>query len=81
MVVDRECASQVVAAIKAHLRHQEETARQLLLRAYQRVGMSGAPDDVAAMVFQLTATIPPVDPTTTDFADQITDLAKEVWPA
>jgi hypothetical protein len=71
----------VVAAIKAHLRHQEEIAQQLLLRAYQRVGMSGAPDEVAAMVYQLTVTIPTLDPTTTDFAAQITNLAKEVWPA
>jgi hypothetical protein len=71
----------VVAAIKAHLRHQDEGARQLLLRAYHRVGAKErAPDDVAAMVLQLTATIPTLDPTTTGFATQITELAKKVWP-
>jgi hypothetical protein len=70
----------VIAAMKAHVRQQDDTARQLLLRAYQRVAVSGAPDDIATMVFHLTATIPTLDPATIRFATRIMDLANEIWP-
>lgn len=70
----------VVAAMKAHLRQQDELARQLLGRAYQRVGVSQVSDQVATMVFHLTATIATLDPTTTAFANQIAELARQIWP-
>jgi len=69
-----------VGAVKALLRGNDDEAKQLLLRAYHRVGLSfpgGVPP--RASILRLAAEIGSRDPQTKALADEVMELAQEAW--
>jgi hypothetical protein len=70
-----------VAAIKAHLRGDDATARQLLERAFGRVGLEPNASALAAQIGQLAAEIPRRDAAVAAFASRIAALAADVFGA
>ncbi len=68
----------VVAAIRAILRVNEDEAQQLLRRAYERVGLNfpaGLPPE--ELILNLAREIANIDPQTKALADEVAELAKE----
>ena len=68
-----------VAAVKAHLRGDDAEARQLLLRAYRRIGQDaprlGERDLLLWLVGEATA----LEPATAAFGSRIMELVQEEW--
>jgi hypothetical protein len=68
-----------VGALKAHLREDDEAARQLLIRAFGRVGLPLQQPDLQTMILDLVAAVPALDPATANFAERIGRLVAEVF--
>lgn len=63
-----------VAAVKAHLRHNDRTARDLLDRAYQRVGLDTPNVGLRSLTLTLVRAVRLKDPKTTQFSERIEQL-------
>jgi predicted nucleotidyltransferase len=68
-----------VAAIKAILRHQDETATQLLRRGYERVGLATPAGNSPELILVLIRSIAEMDPAQSELAQRITELHQEVF--
>jgi hypothetical protein len=69
----------VVAAVKAHLRGKGEEARQLLVRAYRRVG-SDFPDlELRELMLKLATEVSIMDPKVVALAEDIRKLVLEAF--
>lgn len=63
-----------VAAVKAHLRHDDTGAGQLLIRAYERVGLHSPDLPLPEAIRRLTAEVRRLDPARTGLAARIERL-------
>jgi hypothetical protein len=70
----------VVGALKAHYRKDEETARELLRRGYERVGPTPGHEHLCDQMVELTEGIRVVDPATSDLVERILELVTETCP-
>ncbi len=68
-----------VATIKALLRGQDETAGQLLRRAYERVGLAKPEGEPRELVLMLVRSIETMDPAQARLAGRIIELHREVF--
>ncbi len=65
-----------VAAVKAHLRGRDDVARQLLERAYRRVGLDAPDLALRELVLGLAGEVAAMDPRMIEFAGEIGKLAE-----
>jgi predicted nucleotidyltransferase len=68
-----------VAAVKAHLRGKDEQARQLLVRAYQRVGLDFPDVELRELILNLMDAVSAIDPRTSALAEDIRKLVLEAF--
>jgi hypothetical protein len=68
-----------VAAIKAHLRQDDQEAHSLVTRAYHRVGLSIPDLELAGLVLNLVDQVTSVDRKAAAFAKKIKKLAEAVF--
>jgi hypothetical protein len=68
-----------VAAVKAHLRGKDEEARQLLVRAYQRVGLDFPALELRELILKLAGEVKVMDPKTVVLAEDIRNLVLETF--
>jgi hypothetical protein len=68
-----------IAAIKALLRHKPADAEQLLLRAYQRIGLEPGRRSPGDMIPPLVRHIAAIDPAVSSLAARVRDLHQEVF--
>jgi hypothetical protein len=68
-----------LAAIKALLRHQDETAKQLLGRAFERVGLATPEGNPQELILVLCRSIAEMDSTQKELARRITELHQQVY--
>jgi hypothetical protein len=68
-----------IAAIKSVLRGKEETAKQLLARGFERVGLSMPQGKVEEQILQLTEGIGDMDSAKLWLVRRITALHQEVF--
>jgi flagellar motility protein MotE (MotC chaperone) len=69
----------VIAAVKALLRNEEKEAKQLLGRAFERVGLAVPELTPQELVLKLTESVAEMDPTKAGFARKIEELHREVF--
>ena len=69
----------VIAAVKALLRNEEKEAKQLLRRAFERVGLAVPELTPQELVLKLTESVAEMDPTKAGFARRIEELHREVF--
>jgi hypothetical protein len=63
--------------VKAHLRGKDEEARQLLVRAYQRVGLDFPDLELRELILNLAGEVRVMDPKTVVLAEDIRNLVLE----
>lgn len=68
-----------IAAVKALLRNREEEARQLLVRGFERVGLTIPEASSQELVLELTESIAAMDSTQVGLARRILELHLEVF--
>jgi predicted nucleotidyltransferase len=68
-----------IAAVKAHLRDKDDVARQLLERAYERVGLDCPDLQVRELILRLADNIKPTNPELRDLSGGIEDLVLEAF--
>jgi predicted nucleotidyltransferase len=68
-----------VAAVKAHLRGKDEEARQLLVRAYGRVGLEFPDLELGALMLKLTDEVRLMDPRLSGLAQDVRKLVAETF--
>jgi hypothetical protein len=68
-----------VAAIKALLRNQDETAGQLLNRAFERIGLATPEGNSQELVLELSERVAERDPALWGLARRISELHQEVF--
>jgi predicted nucleotidyltransferase len=66
-----------VAAVKAHLRGKDEEARQLLVRAYERIGLDFPDLELGALILKLADGVSALDPRMIALAEYIRKLVVE----
>ena len=66
-----------VAAIKAHLRGKDEEAQQLLVRAYQRVGLDFPDLGLRELILRLADEVRVIDPKLSSLAQDVRKLVLE----
>jgi predicted nucleotidyltransferase len=69
-----------VAAIKAHLRGQDDLAASLLQRAEQRIGLTISTTALRPRILRLTEQVVAIEPAQQPFATQIRNLAEKALP-
>jgi hypothetical protein len=70
-----------VAAVKAHLRGDAVSARALLGRGLERIGLPSPDGDLGAQVLALATHAAAADPSVAGLAGRVRDLALEAFPA
>jgi predicted nucleotidyltransferase len=68
-----------IAAVKALLRHEEEKARQLLARGFQRVGLVTPAGDSQELILKLAEDVAAMDATKADLARRIVELHRRAF--
>jgi putative hydrolase of the HAD superfamily len=68
-----------IAAVKALLRGREETARQLLVRGFERVGLDIPAESPRGMILELAESVAAMDPTKAGLADRIVALHQQAF--
>lgn len=68
-----------VAAVKALLRNQEGTARGLLVRAFERIGLPIPLSSSPVLITVLCRSVTAIDPTQVNLAEQVLDLHHQVF--
>jgi predicted nucleotidyltransferase len=68
-----------VAAVKAHLRGKNEEARQLLVRAYRRVGLEFPNLELGALILKLADEVSTLDPKMVALAEDVRKLVVETF--
>jgi predicted nucleotidyltransferase len=68
-----------IGAVKALLRNEEEEAKQLLVRAFERVGLAVPEATSQELVLKLTESVAEMDPTKAELARKIEELHREVF--
>lgn len=74
---EESALANVVAAVKAHLRHRDKECGELLARAYQRVGLPVPQLGVKELMLHLLHQVPIADPKTEAFAKNVQQLVAE----
>jgi hypothetical protein len=69
----------VIAAVKALLRHKEDMAAQLLMRGFERVGLATPEGSSQDLILELNRSIAEMDPAQLDLANRITELHQQVF--
>jgi predicted nucleotidyltransferase len=69
----------VIGAVKALLRNEEEAAKQLLIRAFERVGLAVPEATSQELILKLTESVAEMDPTKAELARKIEKLHREVF--
>lgn len=68
-----------IAAVKALLRYKEDTARQLLIRGFERVGLRVPEGGAQELVLKLAESIAAMDSTKAELAHRIVELHQRVF--
>lgn len=68
-----------IGAVKALLRNEEEEAKQLLIRAFERVGLAVPEATSQELILKLTGSVAEMDPTKTGLARKIEELHREAF--
>jgi predicted nucleotidyltransferase len=68
-----------IAAVKALLRGKEDTARQLLVRGFEGVGLAVPEGDPQELILKLTASVAEMDPSRVGLASRIVELHREAF--
>jgi hypothetical protein len=68
-----------IAAVKALLRHDEDKARQLLARGFERVGLVIPAGDSQELILELVAGVAAMDTTQADLARRIVELHQRAF--
>ena len=68
-----------VAAVKALLRHEEDTAEQLLIRGFERVGLVTPEGSSDELILELNRSIAEMDSTQVALTHRITELHQQVF--
>ncbi len=68
-----------IAAVKAHLRDNDDAARQLLERAYERVGLDCPDLQVRELILRLADNIKSTNPELRGLSGEIEDLVLEAF--
>jgi len=68
-----------IAAVKALLRHEEDKARQLLVRGFQRVGLAIPKGDYWELILELAEGVATIDPTKAELARRIAELHRHAF--
>jgi hypothetical protein len=68
-----------VAAVKAHLRGKDEEARQLLVRAYGRVGLAFPDLELGELILRLADEVRLMDPKLSSLAQDVRKLVAETF--
>ena len=66
-----------IAAVKALLRHREDTARQLLIRGFERVGLVVPEGNSWELIRKLAESVADMDPTRAELARRIVELQRQ----
>jgi len=69
-----------VAAAKAHLRDNDDEAKQLLFRGYQRVGLSMPRLELRDLILGLAHQVKVMDPKSVALAERVKNLVSEISP-
>lgn len=77
--VSESALANAVGAVKAHLRGNDEEAKQLVVRAYERVGLPIPQFELKELILHLSNQVQIVDPSTKAFAEKIEHLVLEVF--
>jgi hypothetical protein len=68
-----------IAAVKALLRHEEDKARQLLVRGFERVGLIIPAGDSQELILKLAEGVAALDATRADLARRIVELHRHAF--
>jgi predicted nucleotidyltransferase len=68
-----------IAAVKALLRHEEDTARQLLFRGFKRVGLVILEGDPQELILKLAEGVAAMDSTQAELARRIVELHRQAF--
>ncbi len=68
-----------VAAVKVLLRNQEEDAEQLLVRAFERIGLAAPEGNPRDLILKLTESVASMDPALAGLARRIEELHREAF--
>ena len=68
-----------IAAVKALLRHKEDTARQLLIRGFERVGLDVPEGSSQELILKLAEGVAAMDSTKAALAYRIVELHQQVF--
>ena len=68
-----------IAAVKALLRHEEDTARQLLVRGFKRVGLVIPEGDSQELILKLAEGVATMDSTKAELARRIVELHRHAF--
>ena len=68
-----------IAAVKALLRHEEDKARQLLARGFERVGLVIPEGDSQELILELAEGVAALDATKADLARRIVELHRRAF--
>ena len=68
-----------IAAVKALLRNKEDTARQLLIRGFERVGLTTPKGSLQELILELSSSIAEMDPAKAALSHRIAELHQQVF--
>ena len=68
-----------IAAVKALLRNKDDTARQLLIRGFERVGLATPERSLQELILELSSSIAEMDPSKVELSHRIAELHQQVF--